>query len=100
MQIKRLIIIAVVIAAVFSAVQIVSAAEEGLGFNAYVGIRENLLLNIGKRVALRITAGEPIEGTILTVGDQSVQLSKLSGRDYYDAIVRIDRIEAIIFRAR
>jgi hypothetical protein len=100
MNLKKLIIFAVVITALVSAVQIAAAVDEGIDFNASVGIRENLFLNVGKRVAVRITAGDTIEGTIVRVGDQSVQLSKLSGRDYYDAIVRIDRIEAIIFKAR
>jgi len=100
MNLRKLIIVAVVMIALFSAVQLAAAAEEGTGFNALIGIRENLLLNVGKRVAVRIAAGDAIEGTIVKVGDQSVQLSKLSGKDYYDAIVRIDRIEAIIFKTR
>lgn len=100
MNIKKMLMVAVVIVALFSAVQIAAEADEGADFNAFIGIRENLLLNVGKRVAVRITAGEAIEGTIVKVGDHAVQLSKLSGRDYYDAIVRIDRIEAIIFKAR
>jgi len=100
MNIKRLLMMAVVIIALFSALQIAAAAEVAADFNASISIKENLLLNVGKRVAVRITAGDAIEGTIVKVGDQSVQLAKLSGKDYYDAIVRIDRIEAIIFKAR
>ncbi|MBI5633315.1 MAG: hypothetical protein HZA15_07560 [Nitrospirae bacterium] len=100
MNLKRLIIIAVIMAALVSAAQIATAAEEGAAFNALVGIRENLLANVGKRVSLRVTSGDAIEGTVVKVGDQAVQLAKLSGRDFYDAIIRIDRIEAIIFKAR
>lgn len=100
MNLKKLIMVAVVIAALFGAVQFAAAAEEGTDFNAFIGMRENLLLNVGKRVAVRITAGDAIEGIIVRVGDHAVHLSKLSGREYYDAIVRIDRIEAIIFKAR
>jgi len=100
MILRKMFIVALVTIALFGAVQIAAAVEEGTDFNANIGIRENLFLNVGKRVAVRITAGDAIEGTIVRVGDQSVQLSKLSGRDYYDAIVRIDRIEAIIFKAR
>lgn len=100
MILRKLFIVALVTIVLYGAVQIAAAAEEGTDFNANIGIRENLFLNVGKRVAVRISAGDAIEGTIVRVGDQSVQLSKLSGRDYYDAIVRIDRIEAIIFKAR
>ena len=100
MNLKKLIVVSVVIFTLFTAVQFAVAAEEGTDFNAFIGIRENLLLNVGKRVAVRITAGDAIEGTIVKVGDHSVHLSKLLGRDYYDAIIRIERIEAIIFKAR
>ena len=100
MNVSKLFIVVVAIAALFLTVQITAAAEEGTAFNAFIGMKENLLLNVGKRISVRLTAGEAIEGTIVKVGDQSVHLSKLSGRDYYDAIVRIDRIEAIIFKAR
>jgi len=29
-----------------------------------------------------------------------VHISKLSGKDFYDAIIRIDKIESFTFRAR
>lgn len=100
MNFKKLLIIAVVIVALFSAMQISAAAEEGANFNALIGMKENLQANVGKRVSVRISAGDAIEGTIAKVGDHEVHISKLSGRDFYDAIVRIDRIEAITFKAR
>ncbi|MBI5075248.1 MAG: hypothetical protein HZB62_08825 [Nitrospirae bacterium] len=100
MNLNKLIIVALAIGILFSAVQIAAAAEETTDFNAAASIKENLLSNIGKRVAVRISAGDAIEGIIVKVGDRAVQLSKLSGKDYYDAIVQIDRIEAIVFKAR
>ena len=78
----------------------IAIAEEGTEFNPYIGMKENLLRSIGKRISLKLTSGEPMEGTVVKVGDQNVHLAKLSGKDYYDAIVRIDRIEAIIFKTR
>lgn len=100
MNLAKLFIVSVVIVALFSIVQISAAADEAASFNASVGIRENLQANVGKKVSLRISAGEAIEGTIAKVGDQAVQISKLTGKDFYDAIIRIDRIEAIIYKAR
>lgn len=101
MNMNKMIITSVLmVVMLFSVVQFAAAADEGTAFNPYISMKENLLLNVGKRIAVRITAGDAIEGTIVKVGDQNVHLSKLSGRDYYDAIVRIDRIEAIIFKAR
>ncbi|MBZ0158748.1 MAG: hypothetical protein K8G79_01135 [bacterium] len=56
--------------------------------------------SIGKRMALRLESGEEIEGTVSVVGDHLVLVSKLSKRDFFDAFVNIDRISAVIIRAR
>jgi len=56
--------------------------------------------SIGKRVVLRLESSEEIEGTVSTVGEHLVHISKLSKRDFFDAFVSIDRISAVIIRAR
>jgi hypothetical protein len=45
-------------------------------------------------------SGEELEGIITTVGDQLVHVARLSKRDFYDAVIRMDKINAVIFRAR
>lgn len=100
MRIRKLLVIGVVIAALFGSLQIATGAEETTNFNAFIGIRENLLLNVGKRVAVRIGGGVVMEGTIGKVGERSVELSKLAGKEYYDAIVLIDKIEAIVYKTK
>jgi len=47
-----------------------------------------------------ISAGESIEGIIEKVGDHFVLITKLSGKDFYDALVRIDEVKAVVFKAR
>jgi hypothetical protein len=56
--------------------------------------------SIGKRVVLRLESSEEMEGTVTKVGDNLVHISKLSKRDFFDAFVSIDRINAVIIRAR
>ena len=56
--------------------------------------------SIGKRVVLRLESSEEMEGTVSTVGEHLVHISKLSKRDFFDAFVSIDRISAVIIRAR
>ena len=68
--------------------------------NKGFGIKEILTSYEGKRVAIRLDGGEELEGIVTTVGDQLVHVSKLSKRDFYDAVIRIDKINAVIFRAR
>ncbi len=76
------------------------AQEVKFQLNKGYGMKEILVSYEGKRVALRLDSGEEVEGIVTTVGDQLVHLSKLSKRDFYDAVVRVDKINAVIFRAR
>ena len=63
-------------------------------------IRSILADSIGKRVGVRLDSREELEGTVTAVGDQLIQISKLAGRDYFDAYVSIDRISAVILKTR
>ena len=63
-------------------------------------VKEVLAENLGKRVIVRLESGENLEGTVSKVGDSVVHIAKLSGRDFYDAVVRIDRISAVVFKVR
>lgn len=78
-----------------------ASAEEGkyeLKTNAT--IRDILAERTGKRTTLRMQSGEDIEGTVVLVGNGLVHISKLSGKDFYDAVVNIDRINAVIMKVR
>jgi hypothetical protein len=63
-------------------------------------VREALTENINKRVTVRMDTGDNLEGTVSKVGDSLVHLSKLTGKDFYDAVVRIDKIGAVLFKVR
>ena len=76
------------------------AQEVKFELNKGYGIKEILMGYEGKRVAIRLDAGEELEGIVTTVGDHLVHISKLSKRDFYDAVVRIDKINAVIMRVR
>jgi len=63
-------------------------------------MREVLAEYSGKLVALRLESGEEIEGTVTLVGNSLVHISKLTGKEFYDAIVSIDKISAVRMRTR
>ncbi len=63
-------------------------------------VKDVLSENIGKRVIVRMDTGDNLEGTVNKVGDSLVHISKISGRDFYDAAVRIDKISAVMFKVR
>jgi hypothetical protein len=79
---------------------VISAAEPQYEMKSEAMIKNILLDNINKRVTVRLESGENMEGFVTKVGDTLVHLSKITGRDFYDAIIRIDKISAVVYRAR
>lgn len=61
-------------------------------------VREALVELKKERVVLSLESGEKIEGTVTMVGDSIVYITQLSGKIFYDAVVSIDKINAITFR--
>jgi hypothetical protein len=55
---------------------------------------------VGKRVGLVLTTGPELSGVVIAVGDHVVHLSELTGREFFDAVVSLDRISAVVIRAR
>jgi hypothetical protein len=54
----------------------------------------------GKEVILRLNSGGEIQGVLTKVGDNVVHISKISTMSYYDAVVRIDSIAAVLMKVR
>jgi len=54
----------------------------------------------GKRVTLRLRAGGELTGKVAVVGDHAVQLSALANKEFYDAIISLDAIDAVEVKAR
>lgn len=65
---------------------------------ASITVRETLVELKKERVVLSLESGEKIEGTITMVGDSIVYITQLSGKIFYNAVVSIDKINAITFR--
>jgi small nuclear ribonucleoprotein (snRNP)-like protein len=77
-----------------------SAEETKFELNPQFSVKEVLMSQVGKRVSVKTDAGEALEGTITKVGDQLLHISKLSGKDFYDAVVRIDKITYVVLKVR
>jgi hypothetical protein len=56
--------------------------------------------NVGQAAELRMQSGEKIGGKVEKVGDKLVQLSQLTGMEYFDAAVDISHISAVIVRVK
>jgi sRNA-binding regulator protein Hfq len=55
---------------------------------------------IGKHVTVHLMAGRELTGLVSKVTEDAVHLSELGGRDFFDAIVRMEHISAIIYRVK
>ena len=54
----------------------------------------------GKRVMVRLRSGQDLTGTVTAVTPKLVHLATLSGREFFDAVIALDAIEAVQIRTR
>lgn len=54
----------------------------------------------GREVTLNLTGGGELTGTVAKVETQLVHIARLRGKEFYDAVVRLDLISAVTMRAR
>ncbi|MBA4417514.1 MAG: hypothetical protein C0392_06355 [Syntrophus sp. (in: bacteria)] len=76
------------------------AAIEGVGFNVAGSLKDNLKPLVNKDVYVNLRSGKTYQGFIKSVGDHFVHLEKIAGKEYFDALVRVEDISAIEVRFR
>ena len=77
-----------------------AAQEARLPVSAQDTPRTVLQRHIGKAVTLKLDSGDEIAGKVRLVGDRIVHLEELAGKEFYDAVVDLDEVAAVIVRAR
>jgi hypothetical protein len=73
---------------------------EGAMFDVSFPLKESLKSFQGKDVQLILRSGQTIQGYVKAVGDHFVHLEKLAGKDFYDALIRMEDISAVEARFR
>ena len=73
---------------------------ECASFTINASMSQNLESFIGKKITATLASGKVVGGTVKTVGDHMLHLEKLDGKEFYDALIRIEDIEAIDSRFR
>ncbi len=68
---------------------------EGAKFDTASSIKDNLKTFAGRDVVVHLRSGKSFQGHVKATGDHFIHLEKLSGRDFYDALIRIEDISAI-----
>jgi hypothetical protein len=54
----------------------------------------------GKRVTVRLRSGQELTGVVREVTPKLVHLGGLSGREFFDAVVALEAVEAVIVRTK
>lgn len=73
---------------------------KGMNYNANASLAENLKILVGKKVNITLESGKTFTGIVKTIGTHLVHVEKLEGKEYYDALIRIENIAAIDARFR
>jgi hypothetical protein len=73
---------------------------EGVGYNVNASMKDNLKSLTGKSVYVTLDSGKTLTGTVKEVGEHLVHLEKLEGKEYFDALIVIQHINAIDTRFR
>lgn len=71
------------------------AAIEGMSDNVDLSFTDNLKRLTGKRVYVTLDSGKTLSGVVEAVGTHLIHLEKLDGKEYFDALIRIENISAM-----
>lgn len=80
--------------------QAAAGPKEYVQLNAAIPLADNLIALKGKTVTISLTSGQIMTGVVKDVQSNLLHLEKLSQKEFYDAIIRVDLIVAIEVRVR
>lgn len=97
----RVIVFLVVMSVMVSLIATTAFSEENVfQFGKDSSLQTNLLQLKGKTIEIQLKGGGQLAGKLSEIGTQSILLKELRGKEYYDALIMIDDITAVIFKAR
>ena len=71
-----------------------------LDLNSPESIRINLERFTGERITVSLSGGGDLQGVVSKVGVTTLYITELTGREFFDAIVRLDHISAVVVKMR
>lgn len=81
-------------------VQAAGEAKQYVQLNARISLADNLTALKGKTTTIYLSSGQSLTGIVKDVEGSTLHLEKISQKEFYDALIRIDMISAIEARAR
>jgi hypothetical protein len=96
--VKNAIPVLLVTAALACAVVPATAAELKVGANDTV--QSVLAANKGARATVRLRSGQELTGVVREVNARVAHLGALSGREFFDAVVPLEAVDAVLIRTK
>ena len=97
---SKMIIITVVFFLSILTIPTLYAGEKEFMVHTSADIKTLLEQQVGKRVIVSLNSGVEVTGTVTKVGDNVVQLSKPPRKEFYDVIIRLDKINFLMIKVR
>jgi hypothetical protein len=88
------------LAAALPGAQAAAGPKEPVQLNAAIPLADNLAAMKGKTVAVSLSSGQTVTGVVKEVQNNLLYLEKLSQKEFYDALIRMDAIVSVEVRAR
>jgi hypothetical protein len=86
---------------VFLATLLCSSVHAGeLAISGGDSLARVLALQKGKTVTVQLSSGQELTGRVKNVTEDLAQLTELSGKEFFDAVIDIDAIAAVVVRTR
>jgi hypothetical protein len=77
-----------------------SLSAGDLDLNSPESIRINLEKSLGERVTISLIGGGELQGVVSKVGVTTLYITELTGKEFFDAVVRLDHISAVTIKMR
>lgn len=86
------------ILALMSTLATATIAADKVGFTNDDTTATVLSRQTGQKVELVLKSGEKLGGTVKAVGTKSVHIGAITGKEFYDAVVSVEDISAVVIR--
>ncbi len=77
-----------------------AGSADDLDLDSPDSIRLNLEKFTGDRVTVALIGGGELQGVVSQVGTTLLYITELTGKEFFDAVVRLDHISAVTVKMR
>ena len=68
---------------------------EGVSYQVNASMKDNIKSLVGKKVTVYLDSGSTLSGYLKKVGNHLIHLEKIERKDFFDALIKLDKITAI-----